>query len=85
MVAKPSEMSSITAFKLCELMHEAGIPPGVVNMVFGDGPKAGEALVDHKYVPLISFTGGTKTGIRIAERAARLVKKLSLEVSAITT
>lgn len=79
-VAKPSEFTSITAFKLCNLIIEAGFPPGVVNMVFGTGPKAGEALVDHPDVPLISFTGGTKTGIRIAERSAKFAKKLSLEV-----
>ena len=80
-VAKPSELTSMTAYKLCHILNEAGVPPGVVNMVFGYGQKVGEALVDHKYVPLISFTGGTKTGTQIAERSARYVKKLSLEVS----
>lgn len=80
-VAKPSELTSITAYELCKIMYQAGLPPGVVNMVFGRGATVGEAIVEHKYVPLISFTGGTKTGARIAERAAKLVKKLSLEVS----
>lgn len=58
----------------------AGIPPGVVNMVFGTGPKAGQALVCHPDVPLISFTGGTATAAVIRRDSAHLCKKLSLEV-----
>lgn len=80
-VAKPSELTSLTAFKLCGLLNEAGLPAGVVNMVFGKGSEAGDALVSHPDVRLISFTGGTVTGTRIAERAARTAKKVSLEVS----
>lgn len=59
----------------------SGVPPGVVNMVFGVGPRAGEALVKHPNVPLISFTGSTAVGQRIQAISAPFVKKLSLEVS----
>ncbi|XP_014352049.1 2-aminomuconic semialdehyde dehydrogenase-like [Latimeria chalumnae] len=79
-VAKPSEMTSVTAWMMCKLMEEAGIPPGVVNIVFGTGPKAGEALVSHPDVPLISFTGSTVTAQRITEKSAPHFKKLSLEL-----
>ncbi|XP_034018531.1 2-aminomuconic semialdehyde dehydrogenase [Thalassophryne amazonica] len=79
-VAKPSEMTSVTAWMMCELMQEAGVPPGVVNIVFGTGPRAGDALVGHPDVPLISFTGSTATGQRITERSAPYCKKLSLEM-----
>eukprot|EP00013_Stygamoeba_regulata_P003025 CAMPEP_0177634674 /NCGR_PEP_ID=MMETSP0447-20121125/3493_1 /TAXON_ID=0 /ORGANISM="Stygamoeba regulata, Strain BSH-02190019" /LENGTH=495 /DNA_ID=CAMNT_0019136409 /DNA_START=47 /DNA_END=1534 /DNA_ORIENTATION=+ len=79
-VCKPSEMTSVTAYMLCEVLNEAGVPPGVVNMVFGLGPEVGQALVDHEDVPLISFTGGTVTGSRIMASCAPLCKKLSLEL-----
>lgn len=58
----------------------AGVPPGVVNVVFGTGPRAGDALVGHPDVPLISFTGSTATAQRITERSAPYYKKLSLEL-----
>jgi len=79
-VAKPSELTSLTAFLLCHLIREAGFPPGVVNIVFGYGAKAGEALVRHPDVRAISFTGGTVTGRRIQEIAALTNKKVSLEL-----
>ncbi|XP_017282795.1 2-aminomuconic semialdehyde dehydrogenase [Kryptolebias marmoratus] len=79
-VAKPSEMTSVTAWLLCKLLQEAGVPPGVVNIVFGTGPRAGDALVGHPDVPLISFTGSTATARRITERSAPFCKKLSLEL-----
>ncbi|KAJ8008704.1 hypothetical protein DPEC_G00081180 [Dallia pectoralis] len=79
-VAKPSEMSSVTAWMMCKLLEEAGFPPGVVNVVFGTGPGAGDALVGHPDVPLISFTGSTATAQRITERSAPFCKKLSLEL-----
>ncbi len=63
-VCKPSELTSVTAWMLCKLLNEAGLPKGVVNMVFGDGPKAGAALVSHPRVPLISFTGGKSLLLR---------------------
>ncbi|XP_056150846.1 2-aminomuconic semialdehyde dehydrogenase [Lampris incognitus] len=79
-VAKPSEMTSVTAWMMCKLMHEAGVPPGVINIVFGTGPRAGDALVGHPDVPLVSFTGSTATAQRITERSAPYCKKLSLEL-----
>ncbi|CAI5770144.1 2-aminomuconic semialdehyde dehydrogenase [Podarcis lilfordi] len=79
-IAKPSEMTSATAWMMCKLLNKAGIPPGVVNIIFGSGPKAGDALVSHPKVSLISFTGSTLTGQRIIERSAPYCKKLSLEL-----
>ncbi|XP_056674809.1 2-aminomuconic semialdehyde dehydrogenase isoform X2 [Monodelphis domestica] len=79
-IAKPSEMTSVTAWMLCKLLDEAGVPPGVVNIVFGTGPKVGEALVSHPEVPLISFTGSTLTAERIMMKSAPHCKKLSLEL-----
>ncbi|KAJ3607138.1 hypothetical protein NHX12_026652, partial [Muraenolepis orangiensis] len=79
-VAKPSEMTSVTAWMMCKLMKEAGVPPGVINMVFGSGSRAGDALVGHPDVPLVSFTGSTATAQRITERSAPHCKKLSLEL-----
>ncbi|KAI8927612.1 aldehyde dehydrogenase domain-containing protein [Entophlyctis helioformis] len=79
-VCKPSEFTSVTAWMLCSILNEAGVPPGVVNMVFGNGPSAGSPLVEHEDVPLISFTGGTATGEIIYRAAAKMNKKLSLEL-----
>ncbi|XP_010208174.2 2-aminomuconic semialdehyde dehydrogenase isoform X3 [Colius striatus] len=79
-VAKPSEMTSVTAWMMCKLLEKAGVPHGVVNVVFGTGAKAGEALVCHPDVPLISFTGSTLTGQRIMEKSAPHCKRLSLEL-----
>lgn len=79
-VAKPSEMTSVTAWMLCTIFQECGLPPGVVNIVFGFGPKVGEAIVTHPDIRLISFTGSTVTGSRITEASASLTKKLSLEL-----
>ncbi|XP_010023051.1 PREDICTED: aldehyde dehydrogenase family 8 member A1 isoform X3 [Nestor notabilis] len=79
-VAKPSEMTSVTAWMMCKLLDKAGVPHGVVNVVFGTGAKAGEALVCHPDVPLISFTGSTLTAQRITEKSAPHCKRLSLEL-----
>eukprot|EP00842_Homolaphlyctis_polyrhiza_P002518 jgi/Hompol1/3267/HPOL_003174-RA len=79
-VCKPSEITSVTAWMLCSVLNEAGVPPGVVNMVFGTGPSVGSPLVAHKDIPLISFTGGTATGEIVYRTAASLNKKLSLEL-----
>lgn len=79
-VCKPSEMTPMTAFLLCEIFQEVGLPPGVVNILFGYGAEAGEPLVKHPEVPLISFTGGTTTGKRLSATAAPMIKKLSLEL-----
>ncbi len=79
-VAKPSEITPMTAYLLSELCNEAGFPPGVFNIVHGYGPKVGAAITEHPDIPAISFTGGTKTGETIARVAAPMFKKLSLEL-----
>jgi aminomuconate-semialdehyde/2-hydroxymuconate-6-semialdehyde dehydrogenase len=79
-VAKPSEMTPLTANRLAELSLDAGIPPGVINIVHGLGGKAGRALTTHDDVAAISFTGGTVTGAAVAANAAPRFKKLSLEL-----
>jgi len=79
-VAKPSELTPATAARLGELSVEAGLPPGVLNIVHGHGAGAGEAIVGHPGIPAISFTGGTVTGSRIAAQAGPCFKKLSLEL-----
>jgi aminomuconate-semialdehyde/2-hydroxymuconate-6-semialdehyde dehydrogenase len=79
-VAKPSELTPLTAFLFSQLCIEAGLPKGVLNIVHGLGSKVGQAIVEHPEVPVISFTGGTVTGKKIAATAAPLFKKLSLEL-----
>lgn len=79
-VCKPSEETPMTAFLLSEILRDAGIPPGVVNIVHGTGASAGAALVAHPKVKAISFTGGTSTGATISRVAAPMFKKLSLEL-----
>ncbi|RYZ24204.1 MAG: aldehyde dehydrogenase [Chitinophagaceae bacterium] len=79
-VAKPSEVTPLTAFLLARICQEAGLPAGVLNIVHGTGPGAGEAIVRHPAVKAISFTGSTRAGARIAEIAAPVFKKLSLEL-----
>ena len=79
-VAKPSEITPMTAYLLSEICIEVGFPKGVLNIVHGLGGKAGQAIVEHPNVPMISFTGGTKTGEHLARTAAPMFKKLSLEL-----
>jgi NAD-dependent aldehyde dehydrogenases len=79
-VAKPSELTPLTANRLAELSLEAGIPAGVINIVHGYGEKAGRALTCHDDVAAISFTGGTVTGAAVAANAAPRFKKISLEL-----
>lgn len=79
-IAKPSEMTPLTAFRFSELTREAGLPGGLVNVLHGLGPEVGQALVEHPGVPAISFTGGTATGRIVAATAAPMFKKLSLEL-----
>jgi len=79
-VAKPSEVTPMTAFLLGEICTEAGLPNGVLNIVHGTGPSAGQAIVAHPKIKAISFTGGTQTGAHIARTAAPMFKKLSLEL-----
>ncbi len=79
-VAKPSELTPMTACLLAGICIDAGLPPGVLNIVHGLGPEAGAAIVDHPAVKAISFTGGTSTGRAIAATAAPMFKKMSLEL-----
>lgn len=79
-VAKPSELTPMTAFLLCEVCREAGLPNGVLNIVHGTGPNVGSAITAHSKVGTISFTGGTLTGRKVAEAGAPLFKKVSLEL-----
>ncbi len=79
-VAKPSEITPMTAYLLSKLCIEAGLPDGVLNIVHGLGTKTGAAIVQNKNVRAISFTGGTRTGEWIAREAAPKFKKLSLEL-----
>jgi aminomuconate-semialdehyde/2-hydroxymuconate-6-semialdehyde dehydrogenase len=79
-IAKPSEVTPLTSFLLSKICIEAGLPAGVLNIVHGNGPNCGEAIVKHKEIKAISFTGSTRAGERIASIAAPMFKKLSLEL-----
>lgn len=79
-VAKPSEVTPLTAYLLSEICQEAGLPAGVLNIVHGYGHKVGDAINRHKKIKAISFTGSTRVGAEIASIAAPLFKKLSLEM-----
>lgn len=79
-VVKPSEVAPINAFILAEIVHDAGLPAGVFNLVTGVGPVVGEAIAAHPDVDMVSFTGSTRAGKRVAEVAAQNVKKVSLEL-----
>src|SRR5438876_3275837 len=79
-VLKPAEQTPLSALRLAELAQEAGLPPGVLNVVTGFGPTAGAALVDHPGVDKIAFTGSTAVGQEIMGRAARTLKPLTLEL-----
>lgn len=79
-VLKPSEVTPSAALLLGRIAHEAGLPPGLLNVIPGTGAAAGSALVDHSLVRLVSFTGGTESGKRIAEVAARKLMPVALEL-----
>src|SRR5256885_1442974 len=79
-VLKPSEVAPFNAFILAEVIEQAGLPKGVFNLVTGFGASAGEALVKHPGVDMISFTGSTRAGKRISELAAQGVKRVALEL-----
>ncbi|HJW17308.1 MAG TPA: aldehyde dehydrogenase, partial [Flavisolibacter sp.] len=79
-IAKPSEITPVSAYLLSKICREAGLPDGVLNIVHGRGEKAGEAIVKHPAIKAISFTGSTRAGERIASIAAPMFKKLSLEL-----
>jgi aminomuconate-semialdehyde/2-hydroxymuconate-6-semialdehyde dehydrogenase len=79
-IAKPSELTPMTAYMLCQIAAEAGLPNGVLNVVHGTGPNVGAAITAHPKINTISFTGGTVTGRKVAEACAPLFKKVSLEL-----
>ena len=79
-VLKPSEIAPVDAFVLAEVINEIGLPAGVFNMVSGDGPVVGEAIASHPQVDMVSFTGSTRAGRRVAQLAAETVKKIALEL-----
>lgn len=79
-IAKPSEVTPMTAFMLSELCNDAGLPHGVFNVVHGKGAKIGAAITKHPGIPAVSFTGGTVTGTEIYAATARQLKKVSLEL-----
>lgn len=79
-VAKPSEVTPMTAYLLSQVCRDVGLPPGVLNIVHGLGPKVGAAMSQHPDIPAISFTGSTRVGAEIARVAAPSFKKLSLEM-----
>ena len=79
-IAKPSELTPLTANLLAEVIDSIGLPKGVFNLVHGFGHECGQALVEHKEISLISFTGGTETGKIVAKTAAPMFKKISLEL-----
>lgn len=80
LIMKPSEITPLTTIKVFELMEEAGIPAGVVNLVLGTGAEVGAVLADHKDVDLISFTGGLQTGKKIMRSASNNMKNIALEL-----
>jgi acyl-CoA reductase-like NAD-dependent aldehyde dehydrogenase len=79
-VAKPADTTPFTTLRLAEILTEAGVPPGVLNIVPGTGPVAGEALVSHPLVRKVAFTGSTPTGQRVAALAAQGTKRVTLEL-----
>lgn len=80
MILKPSEMSPISAILFAEILDEAGVPPGVFNLINGDGPTVGHAISAHPGIDMVSFTGSTRAGILVAKTAADTVKRVSQEL-----
>jgi aldehyde dehydrogenase (NAD+) len=80
MVLKPSEIAPLDAIIFAEIVHAAGVPPGVFNLVNGDGPTVGQTLASHPDVDMVSFTGSTRAGIMVAKSAADTVKRVTQEL-----
>ncbi len=80
MVLKPSEMAPLNALLLAEILHEAGVPPGVFNLVNGDGAGVGQGLASLPDIDLVSFTGSTRAGVLVSKAAADSVKRVALEL-----
>ena len=79
-VLKPSEIAPLSAMLFAEIVDDAGLPPGVFNLVNGDGPTVGEAIAAHPEIDMVSFTGSTAAGIRVAKLAADTVKRVAQEL-----
>jgi aldehyde dehydrogenase (NAD+) len=80
MVLKPSEVSPLSALIIAQILHEAGVPPGVFNLVNGDGATVGHAMTTHPDVDMVSFTGSTRAGVAVAKAAADTVKRVAQEL-----
>lgn len=80
MVLKPTEIAPLNAMLVAEVLHEAGVPPGVFNLVNGDGPTVGEAMSAHPGIDMMSFTGSTRAGVAVAKAAADTVKRVTQEL-----
>ena len=80
MVLKPSEMAPLSAYLFAQILHEAAVPPGVFNLVNGDGPTVGAAIASHPDVAMVSFTGSTRAGVAVAVAAAPTVKRVTQEL-----
>ena len=80
MVLKPSEMAPLSAYLFSQILHEAAVPPGVFNLVNGDGPTVGAAIASHPDVAMVSFTGSTRAGVAVAMAAAPTVKRVTQEL-----
>src|SRR5205809_3443430 len=79
-ILKPSEVAPMNAMLFADVLHEAGVPPGVFNLINGDGPTVGEAMSSHPGIDMMSFTGSTRAGIAVAKAAADTVKRVSQEL-----
>src|SRR5262249_5596747 len=79
-VLKPSEMAPLSAYLFSQILHEAGVPHGVFNLVNGDGPTVGAAIASHPDVAMVSFTGSTRAGVAVATAAAPTVKRVTQEL-----
>ncbi len=80
MVLKPTEIAPLNAILFAQVMHDAGVPAGVFNLVNGDGPTVGEAIAKHPGIDMVSFTGSTRAGIQVAKAAADTVKRVAQEL-----
>ncbi|NQY63948.1 MAG: aldehyde dehydrogenase family protein [Alteromonadaceae bacterium] len=79
-VLKPSEFAPLSAQLFCQIIHDAGLPAGVYNMVYGDGPEVGTALSSHPDIEMVSLTGSTKAGVSVSKVAANSIKRVTLEL-----
>jgi len=80
MVLKPSEIAPLSAYLFAQILHEAAVPPGVFNLVNGDGPTVGAAISSHPDIAMVSFTGSTRAGVAVAVAAAPTVKRVTQEL-----